>query len=189
MFAQAFHPAMKFVAPVRREIGVRTVFNILGPLTNPARAQAQVLGVPDASVADKLARVLMRLGTMHALVVHGDDGLDEISVSATTRVYEVKDGAVVSSSIAPAEFGLSPHDEASVRGGSPAENAESLRCVLAGVPGPLRDFTLLNAAAALVAADLSPDMKAGLSLAAQSIDSGAARERLEAWVRISNEVK
>jgi anthranilate phosphoribosyltransferase len=188
MFAQAFHPAMKFVAPVRREIGVRTVFNILGPLTNPAHAQAQVLGVPDAAVAEKLASVLLRLGSRHALVVHGDDGLDEISVSTTTRVYEVKDGAVVSSSIAPADFGLAPRDEASVRGGAPAENAETLRRVLAGEPGPLRDFTLLNAAAALVAADLALDMKAGFSLAAQSIDSGAARERLEAWVRVSNEV-
>jgi anthranilate phosphoribosyltransferase len=188
MFAQAFHPAMKFVAPVRREIGVRTVFNILGPLTNPAHAQAQLLGVPDAAVAEKLARVLLRMGSEHALVVHGDDGLDEVSVSTTTHVYEVKDGAVVSSSIAPTDFGLSPHDEASVHGGSPAENAEALRGVLDGQPGPLRDFTLLNAAAALVAADLAADMKAGLALAAQSIDSGAARERLEAWVRVSNEV-
>jgi len=173
---------------VRREIGVRTVFNILGPLTNPAHAQSQVLGVPDGAVAEKLALVLLRLGAEHALVVHGDDGLDEVSVSTTTRVYEMKDGAVVSSSIAPTDFGLAPHDEASVRGGSPAQNAEALRGVLAGTPGPLRDFTLLNAAAALVAADLARDMQAGLVLATQSIDSGAARERLEAWVRISNEV-
>jgi anthranilate phosphoribosyltransferase len=188
MFAQAFHPAMKFVAPVRKEIGVRTVFNILGPLTNPARAQSQVLGVPDGAVAGKLAQALLRMGSEHALVVHGDDGLDEVSVSTTTRVYEVKDGAVVNSSIAPADFGLAPHDESAVRGGSPAENAEALRCVLAGKPGALRDFTLINAAAALVAADLASDMKAGLALATQSIDSGAARERLEAWVRISNEM-
>ncbi len=188
MFAQAFHPAMKFVAPVRREIGVRTVFNILGPLTNPARAHSQLLGVPDAAVGEKLARVLLRMGSQHALVVHGDDGLDEVSVSATTCVYEVKNGVVANSTIAPADFGLSTRDASSVRGGSPEQNADALRHVLAGEPGPLRDFTLLNAAAALVAADLASDMKAGFALAAKSIDTGAARERLEAWVRVSNEL-
>jgi anthranilate phosphoribosyltransferase len=188
MFAQAFHPAMKFVAPVRREIGVRTVFNILGPLTNPARAEHQVLGVADAATAEKLAAVLARLGTGHALVVHGEDGLDEVSVSTATDVYEVHDGAVARRRFELPEFGLTPHEASALRGGSPEQNAEALRRVLGGEPGPLRDFTLVNAAAALVAADLAPDMKAGLALAAQSIDSGAARERLAAWVRVSNEV-
>lgn len=188
MFAQVFHPAMKHVAPVRKEIGVRTVFNILGPLTNPADAARQVVGVPDAAVAEKLAQALLRLGAEHAFVVHGEDGLDEISPSAPTQVYEVHDGVVVRRSVSPGDLGLPLHDGGSVRGGTPAENAEALRSVLAGAPGPLRDFTLLNAAAALLAGDLATDFKGGVALAAKSIDSGAARERLEAWVRVSNEV-
>ena len=188
MFAQAFHPAMKFAAGLRREIGVRTVFNILGPLTNPAGAEAQLLGVADAALAEKLAYVLARLGTKHALVVHGEDGLDEVSASTATQVFEVKHGRVVASELRPADFGLPAHPSDALRGGSADENAEALRRVLAGESGPLRDFTLLNAAAALVAADLAPDVRAGLTLATQSIDSGAAREKLEAFVRISNEV-
>jgi len=189
MFAQSYHPAMKHVAPVRREIGVRTVFNILGPLTNPARAGHQVLGVADAATAEKLAAVLARLGTGHALVVHGEDGLDEVSLSSATDVYEVHDGAVMRRRFELPELGLTPHEAPALRGGSPEQNAEALRRVLGGEPGPLRDFTLVNAAAALVAADLAPDMKAGLSLAAQSIDGGAASERLAAWVRCSNQVQ
>jgi len=189
MFAQAYHPAMKHVAPVRREIGVRTVFNILGPLTNPARAEHQVLGVADVAAAEKLAAVLARLGTGHALVVHGDDGLDEISVSAETDVFEVHDGGVVRRRFALPEFGLAQHEASELRGGSPEQNATALRGVLAGETGPLRDFTLINAAAALVAADVAPDMQGGLALATKSIDSGAARKRLESWVRVSNEVQ
>ena len=188
MFAQAFHPAMKFAAGLRREIGVRTVFNILGPLTNPAGAEAQVLGVADATLAEKLAQVLARLGTKHALVVYGEDGLDEVSVSAATQVYELKDGQVVTSTLHPDDVGLPTHPQDAMRGGSPEENAGALRRVLAGEEGPLRDFTLINAAAALVAADLAPDFRAGLALAKQAIDSGAAREKLEAFVSVSNEV-
>ncbi len=189
MFAQVYHPAMKHVAPVRREIGVRTVFNILGPLTNPARAEHQVVGAPDSAAAEKLAAVLARLGTGHAFVVHGDDGLDEISVSSATSVYEVHDGAIVRRRFELPELGMLPHDALSLRGGSPEQNAATLRCVLNGEQGPLRDFTLVNAAAALVVGDLASDMKTGLALAAKSIDSGAARERLDAWVRVSNEVQ
>ena len=188
MFAQAFHPAMKHVAPVRREIGVRTVFNILGPLTNPAGAQSQVLGAAGAVLAEKLAGVLRRLGTAHALVVHGEDGLDEVSAAAPTCVYELRDGRVTVSRIDPGALGLPLHAPDALRGGSAGENAAALRRVLAGEPGPLRDFTLLNAAAALVAGDLAPDVKEGLALAAQAIDSGAAQERLDALVRVSNEV-
>ena len=188
MFAQAFHPAMKFAAGLRREIGVRTVFNILGPLTNPAGAEAQVLGVADATLAEKLAQVLARLGTKHALVVYGEDGLDEVSVSAATQVYELKDGQVVTSTLHPDDVGLPTHPQDAMRGGSPEENAGALRRVLAGEEGPLRDFTLINAAAALVAADLAPGFRAGLALAKQAIDSGAAREKLEAFVSVSNEV-
>jgi anthranilate phosphoribosyltransferase len=188
MFAPAFHPAMKFAAGPRREIGVRTVFNILGPLTNPAGAEAQVLGVANATLAEKLAQVLARLGTKHALVVYGEDGLDEVSVSAATQVYELKDGRVVTSTLHPGDLGLPTHPQDAVRGGSPEENAGALRRVLAGEEGPLRDFTLINAAAALVAADLAPDFREGLALATQAIDSGAAREKLEAFVSVSNEV-
>lgn len=188
MFAPAFHPAMKFAAGPRREIGVRTVFNILGPLTNPAGVQAQVLGVADRLLAEKLAQVLLRLGIRHALVVHGEDGLDELSASAPSAVFEVKDGQVSAGRVDPSDFGLPRHSLDSLRGGSAAENATALRRVLAGEAGPLRDFTLLNAAAALVAADRAQDLSGGLSLAAQAIDSGAARERLETFVRVSNEV-
>ncbi len=188
MFAQAFHPAMKFAAGLRREIGVRTVFNILGPLTNPAGAEAQLLGVADAALAEKLAHVLARLGTKHALVVQGEDGLDEVSASAATQVFEVKHGRVVASELRPADFGLPAHPGDALRGGTADENAGALRRVLAGEQGALRDSTLLNAAAALVAADLAPDVRAGLTLATQSIDSGAAQEKLEAFVRISNEL-
>ncbi|MCH8901261.1 MAG: anthranilate phosphoribosyltransferase [Chloroflexi bacterium] len=188
MFAQAFHPAMKFAAGPRREIGVRTVFNILGPLTNPADAELRLLGVADAAMAEKMAQVLARLGTKHALVVHGEDGLDEVSVSANTLLYEVKDGRVTSSTLQPEDVGLPVHLRDAGRGGSPEENAKALRGVLAGEVGPLRDFTLINSAAALVAADLASDFREGLSLATEAIDSGAAREKLEAFVRISNEV-
>jgi len=188
MFAQAFHPAMKHVAPVRREIGVRTVFNILGPLTNPAGASAQVLGVADAALAEKLAGALVRLGAEHALVVHGEDGLDEVSVSAQTLVFDVHDGAVVTRTVSPEDAGLARHPVGAVRGGSPAENAASLHAVLDGKPGALRDFTLINAAAALVAGGLAPDIREGVVLAAKSIDGGAARERLDAFVHASNEV-
>ena len=187
MFAQAYHPAMKFAAAPRREIGVRTVFNILGPLTNPADAELRLLGVADAALAEKMAQVLARLGTKHALVVHGEDGLDEVSVSATTLLYEVKDGRVTSSTLHPNDIGLPVHLRDAGRGGSPEENAKALRGVLAGEVGPLRDFTLINSAAAIVAADLASDFREGLSLATEAIDSGAAREKLEAFVRISNE--
>jgi anthranilate phosphoribosyltransferase len=188
MFAPAFHPAMKFAAGPRREIGIRTVFNILGPLTNPAGAQSQVLGVAEPALAEKLAMVLARLGTKHALVVHGEDGLDEVSAGAPTNVCEVKDGTVSTSVLRPSDLGLPAYAPDAVRGGSAEENADALRRVLAGEAGPLRDFTLLNAAAGLVAADLATDFQQGLLLAAQSIDSGAARDKLEAFVRVSNEV-
>jgi anthranilate phosphoribosyltransferase len=188
MFAPVFHPAMKFAAAPRREIGVRTVFNILGPLTNPAGAEAQVLGVAEASLAVKLAYVLDRLGVSNFLVVHGEDGLDEVSVSAPTLVYQMKDGSPSAFTLRPSDLGLPLHPLDAVRGGSPGENAEALRRVLAGEAGPLRDFTLLNTAAALVAADLAPDFREGLALAEQAIDSGAAREKLEAFVKVSNEV-
>ena len=188
MFAQAFHPAMKFAGGLRREIGVRTVFNILGPLTNPAGAEAQVLGVSDVALAEKMAQVLLRLGTKHALVVSSEDGLDEVGVSANTRVCEVKQGAIESYTLSPADLGLATHPLEDLRGGSAEENAATMRRVLGGEAGALRDFTVINAAAALVAAGLASDIAAGLKLAAESIDNGAALGKLEAWVKVSSEV-
>ena len=185
MFAQAFHPAMKHVAGPRREIGVRTVFNVLGPLTNPAGAAHQLLGVARAELAPLLAEALGRLGARHALVVHGHGGLDELSLSGPSTVHELRDGALREYTVSPEDVGLSPAPNEAVRGGSPEENAAALRGVLDGKAGPLRDITLLNAAAALVAADLAGDLKDGVALAARAIDSGAAREKLDAFVALT----
>jgi len=185
MFAQAFHPAMKFAAGLRREIGVRTVFNVLGPLTNPAGAQHQVLGVASTELAETLAGALLKLGTQHALVVHGEDGFDEVSLSASTTVFEVQDGVVRTYTVAPEDLGVERQSPSAVRGASADENAKALRGVLSGDQGPLRDFTLINAAAALVAADLASDLKEGMKAAAESIDSGSALDRLDAFVKLS----
>jgi len=186
MFAPAFHPAMKFAAGPRREIGVRTVFNILGPLTNPAGATAQVLGVAEPALAEKMAQVLGRLGCEHALVVHGEDGFDEVSVSAPTQVFELAGGELRCYRVEPSELGLAPAAAQDVRGGSPEENAAALRRVLSGERGALRDFTLLNAAAGLVAGDRATSVSEGIALAAEGIDSGAAREALERFVSVSS---
>jgi anthranilate phosphoribosyltransferase len=185
MFAQAFHPAMKHVAPVRREIGVRTVFNILGPLTNPAGAQAQVLGVARAELAPLLREVLGRLGVKHALVVHGCEGLDELSLSGPSMVHELEDGSASEYTVAPEEFGLMLAPLEAVRGGSAEENATKVRAVLAGEPGALRDIVVLNAAAALVAADVAAGMAEGVRAAQEAIDSGSAKARLESFVEMS----
>ncbi len=188
MFAQAFHPAMRLVGPSRREIGVRTVFNLLGPLTNPAGATVQVIGVARLELVEKLAAVLARLGATRALVVHGDDGLDEVSISGPTTVGELAGGIVRTYRIAPEDVDLPCHDIASVRGGTPEENASALRSVLDGRPGPLRDFALINAAAGLYVYGLAPDLRAGVGIAEQSIDSGAARAKLDAFVEATNAV-
>ncbi|HXF50323.1 MAG TPA: anthranilate phosphoribosyltransferase [Dehalococcoidia bacterium] len=186
MFAQAFHPAMKHAAGPRRELGVRTVFNILGPLCNPAGADRQVLGVADPVVGEKLAHALQRLGSTHALVVHGQDGIDEISVSAPTTIYELRDGRIFRETLLPSEAGVGTHRLEDLRGGTPEENAARLRGVLGGEPGPLRDFVLVNAAAALVAFDLAPSIRDGVRIAAHAIDSGAALEKLERFVEVTN---
>jgi anthranilate phosphoribosyltransferase len=177
---------MKFAAGPRREIGVRTVFNILGPLTNPAGATCQVLGVADPSLAEKMALVLARLGSRRALVVHGRDGLDEMSISGPTLVCELAGGGVRQYEVTPQEAGLTPSEAASVSGGTPEENAAALRDVLSGRPGPLRDIVLLNAAAGLVAIERASTLGEGVAQAADAIDSGAARERLERFVAVSN---
>jgi len=185
MFAPAFHPAMRFAAGPRREIGVRSVFNILGPLTNPAGAKAQVLGVADPAIGERMTQVLGRLGCRHALVVHGEDGLDEMTLGGSTLVYELKEGDIRSYRVTPEEVGLRPASGQAVKGGSPQENAAAIRAVFGGERGPLRDIVLLNSAAALVAADKVATLAEGVGLAAQAIDSGAAREKLDRFIEVT----
>jgi anthranilate phosphoribosyltransferase len=185
MFAPAFHPAMRFAAGPRREIGVRSVFNILGPLTNPAGAKAQVLGVADPAIGEKMTQVLGRLGCHHALVVHGEDGLDEMTLGGPSLVYELKEGDIRSYRVTPEEVGLRPASGQAVKGGSPQENAAAIRAVFSGEPGPLRDIVLLNSAAALVAVDKVASLAEGVTLAAQAIDSGAAGEKLDRFIEVT----
>ncbi|MFC1949066.1 anthranilate phosphoribosyltransferase [Chloroflexota bacterium] len=185
MFAPSFHPAMKFAAAPRREIGVRTVFNIIGPLTNPAGARAQVLGVADGSLVRKLALVLKNLDCNHALVVHGRDGLDEITITGKTSVCELKDGNIKRYTISPEDFGISRASPESLKGGTAEENAALLRSVLSGTPGPRRDAVVMNAAAALVAGDRAKSLQQGVNLAREALDSGSAMAKLEQLVKLS----
>jgi anthranilate phosphoribosyltransferase len=185
MFAPIFHPAMKYAAPPRREIGIRTVFNILGPLTNPAGAESQLLGVADGELTMKMAEVLSLLGCHHALVVHGEDGLDEITLGGQTTVCELKEDEITRYLIDPEEFGFRRVSMAILRGGPPQESAAIIRRVLAGETGPHRDIVLLNAAAALVAGDEAENLKHGIQIAAQAIDSGKASEKLEKLIALS----
>jgi len=182
MFAQAFHPAMKYVAPVRRELGVRTVFNFLGPLTNPAGATAQLLGVARQEVAEKVIGALKLLGSHHVLVVHGHGGVDELSLSGQSMVYELIDGNSREYEVWPEDAGVSSAPPDAIKGGTPEENAAALRSILDGEPGPLRDVVVLNAAAALVAADQAKDIRDGAAKAAEAIDSGEANKRLGLFV-------
>jgi anthranilate phosphoribosyltransferase len=170
---------MKFVMLARREIRIRTVFNILGPLTNPARATAQVIGVYDGTLAPMMAQVLKELGTVRAFVVHGEDGLDELSITGPSRVAELQEGQIRSYTVHPEDFGLSRATLADLQGGSAADNAEIIRRILAGERGPKRDIVLLNAGAAIAAGGRAANIAEGIALAGQAIDSGAARERLE----------
>lgn len=187
LFAQNYHIAMKYVAPVRKELGIRTVFNILGPLSNPAGANMELMGVYDEALVDPLARVLSNLGVKRGMVVYGQDMLDEISLSAPTTVCEVKDGSYTSYVITPEELGLTRCQKADLVGGTPQENAEITRAILAGEKGPKRDAVLLNSAAALKIAGKVSDLKAGIALAAETIDSGAAKAQLEQFIRLTNE--
>jgi len=179
LFAPLLHGAMKYAIGPRREIAIRTIFNILGPLTNPAKADCQVMGVFDAGLTEKLARVLGRLGSRHAMVVHGSDGLDEITLSGTSRISELKDGKVSTYDLDPASLGLKTCSTEDIKGGDSAENAIITEAVLKGEKGPKREISLLNAAAALVVAGMASDMKDGLAVAAESVDSGAAYRKLE----------
>jgi anthranilate phosphoribosyltransferase len=187
MFAQKFHPAMRYVGPIRRDIGIRTAFNVLGPLTNPAHAKHQVLGVASVPLAQKLARALARMGTQHALVVHGTDGVDELSLSAPSLIWEVRSGSEPREyEITPEEVGLERAPRDAILGGSVSDNVEIVRNILNGtLNGPRRDIVLLNAAAALVAADRAADIAEGVALARQSLDQGSAYERMERLVQTS----
>ena len=186
LFAPAMHSAMKYVQPARRELRLRTVFNLLGPLTNPAHASAQVVGVYSAGLVEKLAEALSMLGLHRALVVHGLDGLDEITITGPTRIAEVREGTVRSYEITPEEFGMKRGTLDDISGGDSAANATIIRDVLAGKRSPRRDVVLLNAAAALVAAGKVDHLTDALPLASKSINSGAAAEKLQALVEFTN---
>lgn len=186
VFAQSFHPAMRFVGPTRREIGIRTIFNSLGPLTNPAGAQYQVMGVGDKDLAPKLAETLARLGTGRSFIVHSDDGLDEVSLSAATLVYDVRGDTVASFILTPEDAGLQRAPLEALRTGTTQENAARLQALLRGERGPHRDVVLLNAAAGLLAAGKAASIKDGVALAAAAIDSGKALQVLEDYVRVSS---
>jgi anthranilate phosphoribosyltransferase len=178
MFAPKHHAAMANVMPVRKELGVRTIFNFLGPLTNPAGATRQLLGVSDRHYQETIAEALVGLGAESALVVSGDDGVDELSISARTRVIEVKAGTTEEWFVQPGDFGLAEAAPAEIAGGEPGENAEVIRGVLAGEKGPARDVVQLNAGAAIYVGGRAEDLASGLDAAAEAIDSGAARDVL-----------
>ena len=186
LYAPAMHSATKHVQNARRELRLRTVFNLLGPLTNPAQASAQVVGVYSVELVEKLAEALSMLGLQRAMVVHGLDGLDEITITGPTRIAEVRGGAVRSYEVTPEEFGLSRAAIEELAGGNALENAKIIREVLAGKKSPRRDVVLLNTAAALVVAGKADRLSDAIPLAAKSIDSGAAVAKLEALVRFTN---
>jgi anthranilate phosphoribosyltransferase len=185
LFAPAMHTATKFVQPARRELRIRTVFNLLGPLTNPAHASAQVVGVYSADLVEKLAHALNMLGLRRALVVHGNDGLDEITITGPTRVAEVRDSMVKTYEIEPEQFGLKRAPLSDISGGDVKENAEIIRGILAGQHSARRDVVLLNAGAALVASGRADSISDAIPIAAKSLDSGAARQKLEALVQFT----
>jgi anthranilate phosphoribosyltransferase len=188
LYAPLLHTAMKHVMPARREMGIRTVFNMLGPLTNPAAANAQIIGVYAADLTEPLARVLAELGTVRAFVVHGADGLDEISNTGESRVSEVREGVVRTFTLKPEDFGLPRATIADLRGGDREQNAQIIKGILAGEDGPKRDIVLINAAAALMAGGKARDLKEGVALAAHSIDSRAAQVALERLVNLSHDL-
>jgi anthranilate phosphoribosyltransferase len=186
LFAPAMHSAMKYVQPARRELRLRTIFNLLGPLTNPARASVQVVGVYSLDLVERVAEALSMLGTHRALVVHGLDGLDEITITGPTRIAEVREGSVRTYEVTPEEFGMKRAQLEDISGGDAAANAAIIREILAGKKSPKRDVVLLNAAAALVAAGKVEHLADAVPLAAQSIDSGAAAAKLETLVKFTN---
>ncbi|MCB6176541.1 anthranilate phosphoribosyltransferase [Rhodobacter sp. Har01] len=186
MMAPMHHPAMRHVGPVRAELGTRTIFNILGPLTNPAGVKRQLTGAFSDALIRPMAETLLKLGTVKAWLVHGGDGTDEISIAAPTRVAAVEHAAIREFTLHPEDAGLPYHPFEKVLGGTPAENAIAFRALLDGAPGAYRDAVLLNAAAALVVAEKAADLKQGVEMARASLDSGAAKARLAAVARITS---
>jgi anthranilate phosphoribosyltransferase len=186
-YAPRYHPAFRHVGPTRRELGVPTVFNFLGPVANPARVRRQVLGVSDPAMAEKLIGLLLAQGAERALVVYGHDGLDELSTITSSTVLELRDGEVRAYDVDPGALGLKPAALEEIQGGDPSTNADLARRVLDGEPGPRRDFVLLNAAAGLVAAGVADDLAQGLAAAAASVDEGRAADDLERLVAVSTE--
>lgn len=187
LHAPLLHEAMKYVALARKQMGIRTIFNLLGPLTNPAGANTQVIGVYRASLTEILARVLGELGSTRALVVHGSDGLDEVTITAESKVTELKDGEVRTYTITPEDFGLRRASLVEIQGGDARQNSRIILEVLEGKPGPRRDVVLLNAAAGLVASGSANDFAAGIQSAAESIDSGKAMGKLQQLIAFTNE--
>jgi anthranilate phosphoribosyltransferase len=186
-FAVKHHPAMKYAVPVRKQLAVRTIFNVLGPLTNPAGAKYQLMGVFDAALTETLAKALGTLGVVRAMVVHADDGLDELSTISATQISELRDGQVTTRHVEPEEFGLDRAKMDDLLVDSPEQSGEVIRAVLGGEKGPARDIVVLNAAAALVIADKSDSIAAGIKLAAAAIDNGAATASLDKLIKLSNE--
>jgi anthranilate phosphoribosyltransferase len=184
-FAPRFHPAMRFAAPARKELGVATTFNFLGPLANPSRVRHQAVGVSDPAMAEPIAVTLADLGAEHALVFYGHDGLDELTTTTTSTIIEARDGSVRSFDVDPTDHGLALVERAALAGGDAAGNAGVVRQVLAGKPGPVRDIVTLNAAAALMVAGLAEDLTAGVDIAQQVLDDGRAEAVLDAFVRVS----
>ena len=188
MFAPRYHAAMKHVVPVRKALGVRTIFNFLGPLTNPAGAKRQVIGVSDAAYLDTMAAALAELGATKALVVSGADGLDEFSVSGPTRVVELSEGGIQAYEVTPEDAGLPPHPDGAVRAGTPGENAAVLRSVLEGAQGPEHGLTVLNAGAAIYVAGGADSLERGARQAEEAIDSGSARALVDRFVERTREL-
>ncbi|MBI3398640.1 MAG: anthranilate phosphoribosyltransferase [Deltaproteobacteria bacterium] len=189
LFAPMLHGAMKYAAPVRREIGIRTIFNILGPLTNPAGARRQVIGVYDDSLTDVLGKVLANLGAEHTFVVRGEDGLDEITLTTETKVTELKNGILKTYHIKPEDFGFRRCRPEDLKGGDPEQNAEIILALLEGKKGSQQDVVLLNAAAAIVAGGIAKSLEEGISSARGSIDSGKAMEKLNRLVETTNKTE
>jgi anthranilate phosphoribosyltransferase len=185
LFAQNYHISMKYVAPVRRELGIRTIFNILGPLVNPAGASMELLGVYDEDMIEPMAKVLSNLGVKSALVVFGQDGLDEISLSSPTSICELRNGFIRSYVIEPEQFGFTRCKKEELKGGSPAENAQITRNILAGEKGPKRDAVLINSAAAIHIAKPEVSIEEGIKIAAEVIDSGKAGDQLTQFIALS----
>ena len=188
MFAQSFHPSMKYAAGPRREMGIRTVFNLLGPLTNPAGAARQVIGVADSSVGELMAKALGRLGSDRALVVHGDDGLDEITISTSSTVWELEGGHVKKYQIKPQDFGLSVSSLDQIKADNAVESAALIRTVLAGESSVARDIVLLNVGASLFVAGMSNKFDECISIGADAIDSGKAMKSLDEHIKLSNSI-